>query len=221
MSPAIALAWRDIRLALRQPGDTALALVFFFLAVVLFPFGVGPEPQVLARIAAGVLWVTALFAAMLPLERLFQADFEDGGLDLLVLAPIPPFAIALAKAAAHFVTTGLPIVILAPVFAAMLNLEGDGYGTLIAAMALGTPTVSLIGAVGAALTVGARRGGVLLSLLVLPLLIPVVIFGAASVDAAVAGLSVRPHLALMGGLLLAALALCPWAAGAALRQSVE
>lgn len=221
MRQVATIARRDVALALRQPGDTALALMFFFLAVVLFPFGVGPEPAVLARIAAGVVWVTALFAAMLPLDRLFQADYEDGGLDLLLLAPAAPWEIALAKAVAHWLTTGLPILVAAPVFALMLNLEADGHGALLASMALGTPTVSLIGTLGAALTVGARRGGVLLALLVLPLLIPVLIFGAAAVEAAVSGLPVGPHLALMGALLLAALALCPFAAGAALKQVVE
>lgn len=213
---------RDLRLALRQPGDSAMVLVFFVLATVLFPFGIGPEPNILARIASGVLWVMALLAAMLSLDRLFLADYEDGGLELLILSPAPPFAIVLAKCAAHWLTTGLSLIAVAPVLAVMLHLDAAGYGVLIAAMALGTPTISLIGAVGAALTLGARRGGVLMSLLVLPLLIPVLIFGAGAVEAAVGGVEGWSNmLMLMGAMLLGALVLCPWAAAAALRQALE
>ena len=212
---------RELRLALRQIGDSAVIVMFFLLATVLFPFGIGPEPGILARIAPGVVWVTALLAAMLSLERLFQADFEDGSLELLALAPLPLEATVLAKALAHWLTTGLPLIVAAPLLAVMLNMQADGYWALIAAMALGTPAISLIGTVGAALTLGARRGGVLLSLLVLPLLVPVLIFGAAAVDAALAGLPVKPHLALLGGILLAGLALCPWASATALRQALE
>ena len=212
---------RELRLALRQIGDSAVIVMFFLLATVLFPFGIGPEPGILARIAPGVVWVTALLAAMLSLERLFQADFEDGSLELLALAPLPLEATVLAKALAHWLTTGLPLIVAAPLLAVMLNMQADGYWALIAAMALGTPAISLIGTVGAALTLGARRGGVLLSLLVLPLLVPVLIFGAAAVDAALAGLPVKPHLALLGGILLAVLALCPWASATALRQALE
>jgi heme exporter protein B len=217
----LVLVRRDVRLALRQASDTLLVLVFFVLATVLFPLGVGPEPNMLARIAAGVVWVMALLAAMLSLDRLYQADYDDGSLDLLLLAPLPLEATALAKAFAHWLTTGLPLIAMAPVLAVMLRLETAGYPALVVAMALGTPAISLIGGVGAALAVGARRGGVLLSLLVLPLLVPVLIFGAGAVEAAVTGGAVASHLLLLGGTLLAALVLCPWASAAALRQAMD
>ena len=215
------LVGRELMLALRQPGDVATVLMFFVLATVLFPFGVGPEPNMLARIAGGVLWVTALLAAMLSLERMFQADYEDGGLELLALLPVPLWVTVLAKTAAHWLTTGLPLLIVAPLLGVVLNLHPAGYVALLSAMALGTPVVSLVGAVGAALTLGARRGGVLLSLLVLPLVIPVLIFGAGAVDAAIADFPFHQHLLLLGAMALGALVLCPWAAAAALRQALE
>jgi heme exporter protein B len=212
---------RDLRLAFRQGMDAFMAVTFFIIAGALFPLGVGPEPGVLARIAGGVIWVTALLAVLLSLDRLFQQDFEDGSLDLLVLAPTPLEATVLAKAAAHWLTTGLPLIAASPVLAVLLNLPAAGYPVLLAAMALGTPSLSLIGAIGAALSLGARRGGVLMSLLVLPLYIPVLIFGVAGVDAAVMGMSARPHLLFLGAILAAALPLAPWAAAAALRQAAE
>ncbi|MGH6981200.1 MAG: heme exporter protein CcmB [Stellaceae bacterium] len=221
MSAFLLLARRDLRLALRQGGDAATVLAFFFLAVILFPFGVGPEPEILARIAAGIVWVTALLAALLSLERLFLADYEDGSLEALALMPLPLEFQVLAKALAHWLTTGLPLVVVAPLLALLLHLNGAGYGALVLGMALGTPTLSLVGAIGAALTLGARRGGVLLSLLVLPLYIPVLIFGVGAVEAAVTGLEIRPHLLLLLALLLAAIPLAPAAAAAALRQAVE
>jgi heme exporter protein B len=217
----LTLVARDLRLAFRQGGDAAMVVAFFVLAVVLFPFGVGPEPGVLARIAAGVIWVAALLAAMLSLERLFQADYEDGSLELLALEPVALEAVVLAKVAAHWLTTGLPLIVAAPLLAVLLQLPADGFGILLLALLLGTPTLSLIGAVGAALILGARRGGVLLSLLVLPLFIPVLIFGAAAVEAALGGFAARPHLLIMAALLLAALPLCTWAAASALRQGLE
>ncbi len=215
------LVRRELMLALRQPGDVASVLMFFVLATVLFPFGVGPEPGILARIAGGVLWVTALLAAMLSLERVFQADYEDGSLELLALLPVPLWLTVLAKTASHWLTTGLPLLVVAPGLAVVLNLHESGYVALLSAMALGTPVVSLVGAVGAALTLGARRGGVLLSLLVLPLVIPVLIFGAGAVDAAVADFPFRQHLLVLAAMALGALVLCPWAAAAALRQALE
>jgi heme exporter protein B len=218
---ALALVRRDLRLALRQGMDSLMAVVFFVLAVVLFPFGVGPEPAMLARIAPGVIWVAALLASMLALDRLFQTDYEDGSLELLVLAPVPLEAVVVAKVAAHWLTTGLPLIAAAPLLAILLNMGASGFLALIGALALGTPLLSLIGAVGAALVLGSRRGGVLLSLLVLPLFIPVLIFGVAAVDAAAFGYPVRPHLLMLGGLLLGALVLTPWAAAAALRQAIE
>jgi len=212
---------RDLRLAVRQGMDAFMAVTFFIIAGALFPLGIGPEPGVLARIAGGVIWVNALLAVLLSLDRLFQQDYEDGSLELLVLSPAPLEMTVLAKAAAHWLTTGLPLIAASPVLAILLNLPAEGYGVLLAAMLLGTPSLSLIGAVGAALSLGARRGGVLMSLLVLPLYIPVLIFGVAAVDAAILGLTVRPHLLFLGAILAAALPLAPWTAAAALRQAVE
>jgi len=221
MGRVAALVRRDLRLALRQGMDSLMAVVFFIIACVLFAFGVGPEPNVLARIAAGVIWVAALLASMLSLERLFQADYEDGSLEMLVLAPVALELVVAAKVAAHWLTTGLPLIVAAPLLAVILNLEADALAVLLAALALGTPGLSLIGAVGAALILGSRRGGVLLSLLVLPLYIPMLIFGVAAVDAAAGGYAVRPHLLVLAGLLVGAIALAPWAAAAAVRQAVE
>jgi heme exporter protein B len=158
---------------------------------------------------------------MLSLERLFQTDYEDGSLELLALAPVALELVVVAKVVAHWLTTGVPLIVAAPVLAVLLDMDAQGFAVLIAALGLGTPTMSLIGSVGAALILGARRGGVLLSLLVLPLFIPVLIFGVAAVDAALGGFAVRPHLMILGGLLIGAVALCPWAAAAALRQSLE
>lgn len=221
MSPFLRLIGRDLGLAVRQGMDSFTAVVFFVLAVCLFPFGVGPEPATLARIAPGVIWVAALLASMLSLERLFQIDYEDGSLELLALSPLPLEAAVMAKVIAHWLTTGLPLIIAAPLLALLLQMEAAGFAALVAALALGTPLLSLIGAIGAALVLGARRGGVLLSLLILPLYIPVLIFGVAAVDAAVFGFAVRPHLMLLAGLLLAAFVLVPWVTAAALRQALE
>jgi heme exporter protein B len=215
------LVLRDLRLAFRQGGDAAMVVGFFVLTVILFPFGVGPEPELLARIAAGILWVTALLAALLSLERLFQADWEDGSLEALALMPLALEAQVLAKCLAHWLVTGLPLAIVAPALALLLQLDSAGYPVLVASLLLGTPTLSLIGAVGASLSLGARRGGVLLSLLVLPLYIPILIFGVAGIEAAIAGLGARAHLLLLGALLSAALPLAPVAAAAALRQALE
>jgi heme exporter protein B len=215
------LVLRDLRLALRQGGDAAMVVAFFVLAVILFPFGVGPEPELLSRIAAGILWVMALLAALLSLERLFQADWEDGSLEALALMPLPLEAQVLAKCLAHWLVTGLPLAVAAPLLALLLQLDAAGYPVLVLSLLLGTPSLSLIGAVGAALSLGARRGGVLLSLLVLPLYIPLLIFGVAAVEAALAGLGARSHLLLLGAFLAAALPLAPVAAAAALRQALE
>lgn len=217
----LAVIGRDLRLALRQGADAAMVVLFFVVAVALFPFGVGPEANVLARIAPGVLWVMALLAALLSLDRLFLADYEDGALELIALAPVPLALVVLAKTLAHWLVSGLPLVLAAPVLALLLNLPAEGFATLIGAMLLGTLVLSLVGAVGAALTLGARRGGVLIALLVLPLYVPALIFGAAAVEATLSGASARPHLLLLGALLAAAAPLCPWAAAAAVRQSVE
>ncbi|ALG70376.1 heme transporter [Azospirillum thiophilum] len=221
MSRFLRLVARDLRLALRQGSDATIAVMFFVLCVVLFPFGVGPEPNILARIAAGVIWVSALLASLLSLERLFQTDYEDGSLELLSLSSLPLEAAVLAKTLAHWLVTGVPLIVAAPLLAVLLNMDAEGFGVLVLTLTLGTPILSLIGAIGAALTLGARRGGVLLSLLILPLYIPVLIFGAGAIDAAINGLTPRPHLLLLAGILAAALPLAPWAGAAALRQAVE
>jgi heme exporter protein B len=212
---------RDLALARRNAGDTLAAVAFFLLAVGLFPFGVGPAPELLARIAAGVVWVAALLAALLPLDRLIGADYEDGTLDQALLSGLDPALVAGAKAAAHWLATGLPLLIASPLAAIMLNLSLEAVPALLAALALGSLVLSLLGTAGAALTLGARRGGVLLPLLVLPLAIPALIFGVAAVDAAAGGLAVRPHLAMLAAIAAAALPLCPLAAGAALRAATE
>jgi heme exporter protein B len=215
------LVSRELRLALRQGGDAAMVVAFFVLTVILFPFGVGPEPELLARIAAGILWVTALLAALLSLERLFQADYEDGSLEALALLPLALEAQVLAKCLAHWLVTGLPLTLAAPLLALLLHLDAAGYPVLVLSLLIGTPSLSLVGAVGAALTLGARRGGVLLSLLMLPLYIPVLIFGVLAVEASIAGFGARPHLLLLAALLAGALPLAPVAAAAALRQALE
>lgn len=212
---------RDLRLALRQGSDSIMVVTFFILTVVLFPFGIGPESGVLERVAAGVLWVTALLASLLSLDRLFQADYEDGSLELLVLTPTPLEIVVIAKVVAHWLTTGLPLLIAAPVLAVLLHMNGDGFATLMLTMLVGTPILSLIGGIGAALVLGARRGGVLLSLLILPLYVPVLIFGVGAIDAAVGARDATPHLLILAGLLAAALPLSPWATAAALRQALE
>jgi heme exporter protein B len=221
MNPFFLLVARDLRLAMRQGGDAAMVIAFFVLTVVLFPFGVGPEPELLQRIAAGIVWVTALLAALLSLERLFQADYEDGSLEALALLPLPLEAQVLAKCLAHWLVTGLPLIIVAPLLALLLHLDSAGYPALIAGMILGTPILSLVGAIGAALSLGARRGGVLLSLLVLPLYIPILIFGVAAIEAEIAGFGARPHLLLLAALLVLAVGLVPFAAAAALRLALE
>lgn len=212
---------RDLRLALRQGSDSVMVVTFFVLTVVLFPFGLGPETNLLERTSAGVLWVTALLASMLSLDRLFLADYEDGSLELLALTPTALELLVIGKVVAHWLTTGLPLMVAAPVLAVLLHMHADGFGTLLLTMLLGTPTLSLIGAMGAALVLGARRGGVLLSLLVLPLYVPVLIFGVGAIDAAVQGLPADGLLLMLGGFLLGALPLAPWAAAAALRQALE
>jgi heme exporter protein B len=220
MTPWLALVCRDLSLALRQGMDSLSAVMFFVLAVVLFPFGVGPEPAILARIGAGVIWVAALLAAMLSMERLFQADLDDGSLEQLALGPLPLWAVAVAKIAAHWLTSAVPLIIAAPLLAVLMNLDAAALPALLASLALGTPTLSLIGGVGAALVLGTRRAGVLLALLVLPLFIPVLVFGVAAVDAAMFGEAVQPHLALLLALLLTTGVVAPWAASAALRSAL-
>ncbi len=221
MNGFAAVLRRDLRLALRQGSDTMVVLAFFVIVVALFPFGVGPDEKTLEAIAAGIIWVAALLAALLSLDRLFQADYEDGSLDHLLLAPLGPGGLVAAKSLAHWLTTGVPLVLLAPLLAVLMQMRSSAVPVLVVSLLLGTPLLTLIGAIGAALVLGARRGGVLLSLLVLPLYIPVLIFGVLAVEAAAAGAAARPHLLLLAALLLLALALAPLAAAVALRQAVE
>ncbi|NMM44946.1 heme exporter protein CcmB [Rhodospirillaceae bacterium KN72] len=221
MTAFLAVLTRDLRLALRQSADLALVLGFFVIAASLFPFGVGPSPEILARIAPGVIWVLALLAVMLSLDRLFQQDLADGSLEQLALAPVPLSITILAKVAAHWLTTGLPLIAVAPVIGILLNLPPDGYVTLLVGLALGTPTLSLIGAVGAGLTLGARRAGLLIALLVLPLYIPILIFGVTAVDAVLTGFDARAHFLYLAAILAAAIPLAPLAAAAAVRHGVE
>ncbi|MEM7529177.1 MAG: heme exporter protein CcmB [Pseudomonadota bacterium] len=208
---------RDLALALRLGGGGAIGLAFFVLVVLLVPLGVGREPATLARIAGGILWVAALLATLLSLDRLFQADHEDGTLEQLMLAPLPLEQVVLAKVAAHWLTTGLPIVLAAPVLGLMLQLPVGTLPALVLALLVGSPALSLVGAVGAALTAGIRRGGLLLSVLVLPLYIPTLVFGARTVENALLDLPWAPPLALTAALSLLAAAVAPFAAAAALR----
>ncbi len=212
---------RDLRLVLRRPGDVGVVLAFFVVATVLFPLGIGPETNLLARIAAGVLWCAALFAALLSLERLFAADYEDGTLDLLLLAPWPLELAALAKCLAHWIVTGLPLSLLAPLLGVAFGLDGQSLLALGATLLVGTPTLSLIGGLAAALTLGARKSGALLALLALPLCVPTLIFGAGAIETLAAGDGIVTHVAILAALALVALATTPWAIAAALRQAGE
>ena len=221
MSGFTTLLVRDLRLVLRRPGDVGVVLAFFVVATVLFPLGIGPETNLLSRIAAGVLWCAALFAALLSLERLFAADYEDGTLDLLLLAPWPLELAALAKCLAHWIVTGLPLSLLAPFLGIAFGLDGERLLALGATLLVGTPTLSLIGGLAAALTLGARKSGALLALLALPLCVPTLIFGAGAIETLAAGDGIVTHVAILAALALVALATTPWAIAAALRQAGE
>ena len=221
MHALLGLIRHDLRLAARQGGDIGLVLGFFVLAVILFPFGIGPEPELLRRVAAGIIWVAALLAAVLSLDRLFASDYGDGGLDLIALSAMPLELAVLAKSAAHWLTTGLPLVVVSPVLALFVDLDPAGFPALVLGLLLGTPAMSLIGAIAAALSLGARRPGVLLTLLVLPLYLPPLIFGTAAVEASLSAEGARAHLVLLAALALAALPLAPLAAAAALRQALD
>jgi heme exporter protein B len=208
-------------LSVRHGADTLAAVLFFVLVGALFPLALGPAPEVMTRLAPGIIWVGALLAALLPLDRLFGADLEDGSLDQLLLCGLPSVALAGVKAAAHWLTTGLPLLLAGVPLAVMLRMRPEVLPVLLLALPLGTLALSLLGTMGAAIVLGARRGGVLLPLLVLPLAAPVLIFGAAACDAAGAGLSPRPHLLLLGACVCAAVPVCLIAAGAALRSAAE
>jgi heme exporter protein B len=221
MRAFLGLIRQDLRLGIRQGGDIGLVLGFFVLAVILFPFGIGPEPELLRRVAAGIVWVAALLAAVLSLDRLFAADYADGGLDLIALSAMPLELAVLAKAAAHWLTTGLPLVIVSPLLAILVDLDPAALPSLVVGLLLGTPAMSLIGAIAAALSLGARRPGVLTTLVVLPLYLPPLIFGTGAVEASLAAEGARAHLLLLGALTVAAVPLAPLAAAAALRQALD
>ena len=212
---------RDLLLAMRQKSDVLNTLFFFVVVVTMVPLGIGPEPALLRDIAAGVVWVAALLAAILSLPRLFANDYADGTLEQMLLSAEPLSLIVLGKAAAHWITTGLPLTVMAVAFGVVFDLDATATAVLVVSLALGTPVLSLIGSIGAALTLGLRGGGVLTSLLVLPLYIPVLIFGAGAVGAAASGLSVTAYLLLLGAFALSAAVLTPWAVAIALRISVE
>ncbi|GGB72261.1 heme exporter protein CcmB [Shewanella inventionis] len=215
------LLQRDLRIAIRHRGDIFNPLLFFILVVTLFPLGIGPEPQVLTRVAPGIIWVAALLASMLSLERLFKADYSDGSLEQMLLSPQPLVILVLAKVFAHWILTGVPLILVAPLLAVLLHLDSNSYVALMATLALGTPVLSLLGAIGVALTVGLRKGGVLLSLLILPLYIPVLIFATSAIDSASINLPYTGQLAIIGAMLIGSLIMAPFAIGASLRVSTN
>ena len=217
----IALLLRDLRLAVRAGGGFGLGLAFFLIVVTLVPFGVGAEGQILGRIAPGILWLGALLACLLSLDRIFALDFEDGSLDLLATAPVPLEGVVTIKALAHWITTGLPLVVAAPVFGLLMHLESTAYFWMILALALGTPALSVLGTFGAALTVGLKRGGLLLSLLVLPLYVPTLIFGAELVRRGAQNMDTNVPLLMLAGITAAVIAVVPFASAAAIRVNLR
>lgn len=212
---------RDLSLALRSRAELALVVVFFLLVMTLFPLGVSPDPQLLSRIAPGIAWVAALLASLLSLQRLFVLDHADGTLEQLVVSPAPLPALVAGKVLAHWITTGLPLVVLGPLAGVLFGLPADAILALTAALALGTPTLSWLGAVAAALTLGTRSGGALLALLVLPLAVPILIFGAGAAEATVSGLGAAPHLSLLGAGLILSWVLGPFATAVAVKIAFE
>jgi heme exporter protein B len=216
-----ALLKRDLALALRAGGGFGLGLAFFLIVTVLVPFGVGPQSELLARIAPGILWLGALLACLLSLDRLLALDWEDGTLDLLATSPLPLEAALSIKALAHWLTTGLPLVLVSPVLGVLLNLPGEGYPWLVVSLALGTPALSVIGTFGAALTVGVKRGGLLMSLLVLPLYVPTLIFGAEAARRGAAGMDTATPLFMLAGITAGVIAVMPFASAAALRVNLR
>jgi len=216
-----AVVRREVSLSMKQKGEVLTPLFFFVVVTSLFPLGIGPESALLLRMAPGVLWVSALLAAMLSLQRLFAVDYADGSLEQMALSPAPLVLLVLAKALSHFILSGLPLVLMAPILGLQFGLEGRALGILMLYLLLGTPTLSLIGGIGAALTLGVRGAGVLLSLLILPLYIPVLIFGAGAVEADAAGLGAGGHLSLLAALLVLSVFFAPLATTAALKISLE
>ena len=221
MDTVLAIIHRDLSLVMRQGSDAFVVLIFFIVTVTLFPLGVSPDPLILQNLASGIVWVGALLAAMLSLDRLFQTDYDDGSLELLVLSPYPLQIVVLCKCFVHWLTTGLPIMVISPILALMLNIKAGAFLYLITSMALGTPIISLLGAVGAALVLGSRRSGVLIALLIIPLTIPILLFGVGAIQAATEGYSASSPLMFLGALLLFSIALFPWVIASSLRQVVS
>lgn len=219
------MIWRvfrlELRVAFRHSAEIANPLWFFLIVITLFPLGIGPEPQLLARITPGVIWVAALLASLLALERLFRDDLRDGSLEQLMLLPLPLPAVVLAKVMAHWMVTGLPLLVLSPLAALLMGMDFYGWRIMALTLLLGTPTLGFLGAPGAGLTAGLKRGGVLLSVLVLPLTIPLLIFATAAMDAAAMHLPVQGYMAILGALLVGSVTISPFATAAALRISVR
>ncbi|NRB68123.1 MAG: heme exporter protein CcmB [Vibrio sp.] len=212
---------RELLIAFRRQADILNPLWFFIIVITLFPLSIGPEPSLLARIAAGIVWVAALLSALLSLERLFRDDFQDGSLEQMMLMPVPLPVVVMSKVIAHWALTGLPLILISPLLAILLSLDMNSWLAVVSTLLVGTPTLSFIGAIGVALTVGLQKGGVLLSLLILPLYIPVLIFATSAIDAASLGMAYNGQLAIMGAMLMGAMTLTPFAISAALRVSVN
>lgn len=217
----IALLVRDLKLAIRAGGGFGLGLAFFLIVVVLVPFGVGPDTALLAKIAPGILWLGALLACLLSLDRIFALDWEDGSLDLLATSPLPMEGIVSIKALAHWLTTGVPLVVASPLFGLLLSLPVEGYGPMVLSLLIGTPALSVIGTFGAALTVGLKRGGLLLSLLVLPLYVPTLIFGAEMARRGAEGLEIEAPMLMLAGISFGVIALLPFASAAVLKVNLR
>lgn len=216
-----AILRRDLILAVRRRSEIANPLLFFVLVITLFPLGIGARPQLLQAIAPGIIWVSALLAAMLSLDSLFRSDFDDGSLEQILLSPHPVSILILGKIVAHWLVTGLPLLLIAPLLAVFLGMPQSAIGILLLSLLLGTPVLSLIGAIGVALTVGLRRGGMILSLLVLPLYVPVLIFAGNAVEMASNGLPVTAQINILIAILLLSLVLAPWPTAAALKMSMN
>lgn len=212
---------RDLVIALRNKDDVLNPLLFFIIVITLFPLGIGPETETLSRIAPGIIWVAALLATLLSLDRLFKSDFDDGSLEQMLLSPHPFFVMVLAKITAHWLLTGLPLIFIAPLLALLLHLNENSYDVLMLTLLIGTPVLSLIGAIGVALTVGIKKGGVILSLLILPLYIPVLIFATSAIDTAAMNLPYTGQLAIMGALFFSTFTLAPFAVSSALKVSTN
>ena len=218
MKKFFALVQRDLILVYRSANDAWVVLFFFVIAVTLFPLGIGPDPSVLQQFSGGIIWICALLSAMLSLDGVFQSDFDDGSLDQMILTSYPLELLVLGKCLVHWLTTGFPILLISPVLATMLNMNLDSYSTLLITMLLGTPTISLMGGVGAALVLGSRLSGVLISLIILPLIIPILIFSVTAINASGEGMEISSAVKLLGALLIISSVFCPWATAATLRH---